>query len=450
MGKPKAPPAPDYAALAQQQGAESRDTAGFNTNINRVNQVGPDGSVTWSQAPGADPMHPGVGDYTQTTTLSPVQQRLYDSQNAISQNFADTAQAGLARVGNSMGQTFNPQGLPELRTVDASGASPNGQVNPGRIPYRYLSPGSVNMAYNGGRLPNASVSAGNVQGSLSTNGLPALDYGTAESRKRVEDAMRARINPQLDEQQHNLESQLLNSGLEKGSQAWNSELDRMGRARNDAEQQITAAGGAEESRLAALQQAQRAQLFGETTTQGQFANAANAQRYSQNLGAAQFGNQAAGQQFNQGLQEAQFGNQASAQNFLQQLQAGQFGNQAAGQDFSQRLQSGQFGNQAAYQQIMAAMQAANQNNQTRGQGFQEQLLQRQLPLNETNALRTGAQVQTPQFGSYYTGGNAQAAPVMDAGLAQGAYDMNRYNQQQSGYNALLGGLAGLGSAWIGG
>lgn len=395
MGKPKAPPAPDYAALAQQQGTESRDTAGFNTNINRVNQVGPYGSVTWAQRPGADPLHPGVGDYTQTTALSPEQQALYDANNRISQSFANTAESGLSRVGGAMAAPFNPQGLPAWQTVDTSGASPVSSVG-------------------AWALPNQSIGAGQVQQQLQRGGLPALDYGTAEARQRVESALRARLTPQLDEQQRALESQLLNSGLEKGSQAWNSELDRMGRARNDAEQQIIAAGGAEESRLSDLQRAQRAQLFGEE------------------LGAGQFANNAIGQQFGQ------------------DLSAAQFGNTAAGQDFSQRLQSGQFRNQAAYQQIMAALQAAGQNNQTRGQSFQEQLMQRQLPLNETNALRTGAQTQMPQFGSYYTGGNAQAAPVLDAGMAQGSYDMNRYNQQLGGYNALLGGLAGLGSAWLGG
>lgn len=339
MGKPKAPPAPDYAALAQQQGLESRDTAGFNTNINRVNQVGPDGSVTWSQNPGADPLNPGVGDYTQTTTLSPAQQALYDSNNRIGQNFSNTAESGLARVGQSMGESFTPTGVPALGFVDAGNY--------------------------------------NFQGSLDTGNLPDLNYGTAASRARVEAALRSRLEPQLNDQQHALESQLLNSGLEKGSQAWNSEMDRMQRARNDAEQQVTAAGGAEESRLAGLQQAQRGQLFNEI------------------------------------------------------------------------LSSGNFANSAIGQQIQAALAAASQGNAARGQGIQEQLVQRQLPLNETNALRTGAQVQMPQFGSYYTGGGAQAAPVMDAGLAQGAYDMNRYNQQQGGYNALLGGLAGMGGAWLG-
>lgn len=393
MGKPKAPPAPDYAALATQQGTESRDTAGFNSNLNRVNQYGPDGSSTWATRPGADPRNPRAGDWSQTISYSPDQQRLYDSQNRISQQFANTAEAGLGRVGNSMGQSFNPQGLPGLQTVNAGGAQPVRGVN----------------AYG---LPNTNMDPGHVQGSLDRSNLPGLDYGTAEARQRVEAAMRQRIEPQLAEQQHSVESQLLNSGLEKGSQAWNSEMDRLGRQRNDANAQITAAGGAEESRLSDLQRAQRAQLFGETTTAGNFANTASGQDFGQRLGAAGFENQ------------------------------------AAGQDFQQRLQSGNFANQSAYQNILAQLNAAGQNNQTRGQGWQEQLQQRQLPLNETNALRTGAQVQTPQFGSYYTGGNAQSAPYMDAGLAQGAYDQNTYNQNQGGYNALLGGLTNLGSSWM--
>ena len=48
---------------------------------------------------------------------------------------------------------------------------------------------------------------------------------------------------------------------------------------------------------------------------------------------------------------------------------------------------------------------------------------RSLPLNEINALRTGSQVQGPQFGQYYTN-NANAAPIMDAGIAQGNYNLS--------------------------
>jgi hypothetical protein len=188
--------------------------------------------------------------------------------------------------------------------------------------------------------------------------LPSLDYGTQDSRSRVEQALLSRINPDLNRQQDQLDNRLLNSGIERGSDAWNREQELMGRQRNDAVNQAIVAGGAEESRLAGLQSGQRGQLFGE--------------------------------------------------------------------------------NQAI----------TGQGNQARQQSIQEQAYLRSLPLNEINALRTGAQVQSPQFQSYYTGGSAQAAPLLDAGLAQGNYDTNAYNANMQGYNALLGGLSNLGGAYV--
>lgn len=394
MGKPSAPPPPDYAALARAQGEESRDTAIYNNAINRVNQVGPDGSITWSVRPGANPDNPQPGDYIQTTSLSPQQQAIKDAQYGINRSFLDTAQSGIGRVADAMAGSFNTQGLPGLRTVNASGQPAVAGVNPGQTPV-------------------SSVGTTPLQTSLNRSGLPGLDYGTADSRKRVEDAMMSRISPELDRQQTDLDTRLLNSGIEKGSAAWEREQARFGQQRNDALMQVQMAGGQEESRLSDLQRAQRAQLFGEEATAGSF------------------GNTAQGQMFQQGLA------------------AGSFANTAQDQAFARALQSGQFANSAQYQAIAQAIQAAQQANQTRGQGIQEQAFLRQLPINEINALRTGAQVSAPQFGSYYTGGTAQAAPIFDAGMAQGNYDMNAYQQSMAGYNALLGGLAGMGGAFLG-
>src|SRR5688572_28674631 len=110
----KAPPPPDYAALAQQQGLADKAAAQYNTNANRVNQVGPQGSITWSMRPGADPNNPQAGDYQQTTSLSPEQQALYNSQNRISQQYANTAEQGLGRVSESLGKPLDTSGLPAL------------------------------------------------------------------------------------------------------------------------------------------------------------------------------------------------------------------------------------------------------------------------------------------------------------------------------------------------
>ena len=102
---------------------------------------------------------------------------------------------------------------------------------------------------------------------------------------------------------------------------------------------------------------------------------------------------------------------------------------ANAQGFNQALQGGQFGNTAQQQALAEAIQ------------------QRQMPLNEINALMSSSQIQNPQFGAY-SGANVQAAPVAQAAAQKGAYDQNTYNQQVAAQNANTAGLFGLGGAAI--
>jgi hypothetical protein len=103
---------------------------------------------------------------------------------------------------------------------------------------------------------------------------------------------------------------------------------------------------------------------------------------------------------------------------------------ANAQGYNQALQSGQFGNTAQQQALAQALQ------------------QRQLPLNEINALMSGSQTQNPQFNAYQ-GSNVAAAPIGNAAAQQGAYNQNLYNQQVAGQNANIGGLFSLGAAGLG-
>jgi len=86
---------------------------------------------------------------------------------------------------------------------------------------------------------------------------------------------------------------------------------------------------------------------------------------------------------------------------------------------------------------------------TRRQGIQEALLQRQTPLNEISALRSGSQVGMPQFQPFgqqsFTGGPDYAG----AASQTGQYNLGQSNQGIAQGNALAGGLFGLGAAGIG-
>ena len=103
---------------------------------------------------------------------------------------------------------------------------------------------------------------------------------------------------------------------------------------------------------------------------------------------------------------------------------------ANAQGFNQAVQSGQFGNTAQQQALAEAIQ------------------QRQMPLNEITALMSGSQIQNPQFGAY-SGATVNAAPLFAATQAQGAFDMNAYNQQVAQQNATTQGMFALGGAAAG-
>lgn len=81
----------------------------------------------------------------------------------------------------------------------------------------------------------------------------------------------------------------------------------------------------------------------------------------------------------------------------------------------------------------------------RRQAITELMAQRQTPLNEISALRTGSQVSPLQFQGF-SGQNVQAAPIMQGAMAQGQAGMNAYNADVAGQNAMMGGLFQLGSA----
>jgi hypothetical protein len=88
---------------------------------------------------------------------------------------------------------------------------------------------------------------------------------------------------------------------------------------------------------------------------------------------------------------------------------------------------------------------------SRQQGVNEALLQRQQPLAEFNAIRTGTMPQMPQFGAVP---NVQQATTDIAGITQNAYNQQlaaaqMESQQQNAFMGGLFGMAGtLGGAYL--
>lgn len=207
MGKSSPPPPPDYAAAAQQTAQGNLDVAKYTTAANRVNQVGPDGSLTYSQSPqttfdqagydkaladyqakiasagrfGAIAM-PGTAPtrdqftktndiWTATQTLSPEQQALKDKQNQMSLSYADLGQQGIKVAGGLLG---NPQ-------IDES------------------------------KLAQMPQNAG----------------------MNTQQAMMQRLQPQLDRENTQSDAQLANQGIMQGSEAYNNAKTLLGQNQND-------------------------------------------------------------------------------------------------------------------------------------------------------------------------------------------------------------------------
>jgi hypothetical protein len=87
-------------------------------------------------------------------------------------------------------------------------------------------------------------------------------------------------------------------------------------------------------------------------------------------------------------------------------------------------------------------------DQQRQRVIQEQAYLRNLPLNETAALMSGTQIQTPTFGA----ASPTAIAATDySGLVGDSYanQVNAYNAQLQRQNAATGAYADLGGALIG-
>src|ERR1044072_2713104 len=181
MGKsnPQAPQAPDPVATAAAQTQSNIDTANANAALNRVNQVTPWGSQTYTQGPrNAD----GTAQWTQTIKLDPAQQALLDSSNRVSQNMANLGESQLANVNRQLSQPLSYANAPQQVT----GVQ--------------------------GRPLQSNASYGNIQNSVDMRGVPKLVGGDelssdlATQRDALYNQSKAFLDPQWKQDQSDLEN----------------------------------------------------------------------------------------------------------------------------------------------------------------------------------------------------------------------------------------------------
>jgi hypothetical protein len=198
MGKPKAPPAPDYASIAKQQGAVNQATAVTEFGLNNADQYTPWGSKTLEKLPGSTLDDPR---YKITTALDPADQRNLDAQRSLESGLLSLGPTALGTAENILGTRLPTENLPPMAyQVDANGQK--------QLDYSKL-PGSV------------------------------YDVGdTGDIRQRMEDAAWgkyiSRAAPMMQQQTSDLNTRLANMGgvttspgaMRAGSQLMQSQGDQ--------------------------------------------------------------------------------------------------------------------------------------------------------------------------------------------------------------------------------
>lgn len=191
------PPAPDYAGAAAVTAEGNQDAARVAAKANRVSQYTPYGNLVYSNGIDGD-----QDKWRADVTLAPEQKALLDAQNRMSQGLADVGEQGVGYVANALDNPFDWNQI--------NSTTPQGQ-------------------------------AGN------------------EGWERAYNSILDRANPVWDRDQGKLENQLINQGLQRGSEAWGNAMDDFSRRKNDFVLGAQQQAGAEQNRQFGLDQTARQQ-----------------------------------------------------------------------------------------------------------------------------------------------------------------------------------------------
>jgi hypothetical protein len=253
MGKPDPPPAPDYAAAAQQQGIQNKETALVQGKINNPNVISPYG--------------------TQTTTWGTnFDQAAYD--NAM-KDYQAQMEAWNQMSGGASGTT-NPY---------YRGMAP--PAMPTRAKYTtpiYTPTVEQKFSPEQQKLYNQQVKTQQLLGGLGQQGAESLqgivgkpvDFSGApqtgsydQTRQRVIDAYMGRANEDYAKRTDADRSSLTAAGIPMGSKAYADNQQMIERSRNDAAQQAELAGGNAAAQAYGVDEARRRQAITEQLAQRQ-------------------------------------------------------------------------------------------------------------------------------------------------------------------------------------
>jgi Chaperone of endosialidase len=364
---PPAPPNPTVTAGAQT--ASNVSTAIANAFLNNTNQTTPLGTLKYDQTSTFDWQDPVSGAvysiprFTATQQLGPTQAETLNQSEQAKLNIAHLANTQSNRLNDVLG------GGIDLSQVPAAPA----------LPPKIMDINDLSMY-------------GPIQGQIGPGGAITRSYGPADNfsadRARVEQALNARLDPQLAKERARYEQQLADQGIRVGSPAYTASMADYQKQVTDARLGVVEKGGAEQKLL----------------------NDIAAQR-------AGFENAAQQQEFNQ-------------------LQArGQFTNMAQQQAFTEAQNRASFFNAAAREHFFTDPAARRKDALTEAYALRNQ------PINEISALLSSSQVQQPTFRDL----PQTNIPTTDvAGITNQSFQnqLAIWQQQNQNTNQLIGGALG--------
>jgi hypothetical protein len=244
-GKPSAPQPPNPMRVSGLQTQSNVQTAVANAYMDNIDTFGPMGNTKYDVT-GYETITVPLGRgkskemkipiFRQVNTLTDDQSRLLNLQEMTGQNLGKLAVQQSERMQDYMKQGIDPRDLPD-------------------------------------DVRNA-VAAQQLQTANSPDDFVA-------EKHRQEEALMARLNPQLDRDRNAMLTRLANQGITSGSEAYNREIDRFNQGSNDARMQAILGAGQEQNRLYGLEQQRVGQA--NQAIQGNFANRSSEQVAQQTL-----------------------------------------------------------------------------------------------------------------------------------------------------------------------
>lgn len=241
MGKSagSAPQAPDPTVTSQAQADANAQTARLQAQLNRVNQVGPTGSITYSQ--GAAPMDRTAWENGEVEAARArfLQQNPGGTLGVTGTQY-DTGSSGDQGSGGSGGMGVAPPVPPSFdeAAFRQSLAGRDVPVVPGQDQWTQtttLSPEQQGLYDLATRAQTTYGAIGNnLLGGVRESLSAPVNVDWAAERDRALAAQMGRLNPQFAQAEEGLRSRLRNSGLTEGSEGWNREFNTFNQGRNDA------------------------------------------------------------------------------------------------------------------------------------------------------------------------------------------------------------------------